>query len=103
MPLHVQTLNSQHVIMTLPLYHHPVWCPSGLEICNSGSAEQARDFTQVCFLTSAHFFLLHILSLWKMKILAIALGFLHIWQRGVAAVALAKLSKIRKSWPRISN
>lgn len=103
MALHIQTLNSQHVIMSLPLYCHPVWCPSGLEICNSGSAEQVRDFTRLCFLTCAHFFLLCILSWWKMKTLAIALGFSHIWQRGVTAVALARLPKIRKSWPRTSN
>lgn len=103
MPLHIQTLDSQHVIMSLPLYRHPVWCPSGLEICDSGSAEQFRDFRHLCFLTCANFFLLHILSGWKMKTLAIALGFSHIWWRGVTAVALARLPKIRKSWPRTSN
>lgn len=103
MPLHIQTPSSQHVITSLPLYHHPVWCPSGLEICNTGSVEQVRDFTHLCFLTCAHFFLLHILSWWKMKTLAVGLGFSHTWQRGVTAVALARQPKARKSWPRSSN
>lgn len=72
------TLRHSAVIVSLPLYRHPVWCPSGLEICTSGSAEQAGHFARLCFLTCAHLFLLCILSWWAMETSAIALGFSHI-------------------------
>lgn len=95
--------SSQHVTVSLPLLTHTH--PGVRRRRNSAlvALQGSTGISHLCFLKSAHFSPLHTLSWWKVKPLAVALGFSHTWQRAVAAAALAPLPQTRKSWPRTSK